>query len=156
MKEIFRMNDIQSKIDEIDAKIKSAYEEINNLNNTRRQLEKINKHYYVAEIREGYGDDYNTEFYPLGFVTEEFAQKWVDGFIDDDEYVSGRCHVVSEEEFKIIWTLAQATQLHIQAVRSCLECTDEIMILIADEREKLASKSPLVRRVGINREVLMP
>ena len=145
------LDDVEKRIQEIDNKIDGIRDamntEIYKLQDERRKLEKLNKHFYVAKLVRGdcnYWDEY---FYPLGEVTEAYAKQWIEDNAfeyevcrDPDEYFE-----VTREEFYVLLYILRIEKAHEAISYSRVPMEREITELLCKSKKELAAKTTLIK-----------
>ena len=143
--------DVKKRIEEIDDQIREIEIEADNkvwkLKEERSELEKHNKHLYVAKLVTGNYDIWDDWFYLLGEVTESYAKQWVkDNALEDEDYRDpDEYFAVSKEEYAVLVKLQRVNEA-CKAIRfSGIPMGGEIENLLVASADELAKQSVLIR-----------
>ena len=69
-------------------KLREIDEKIDDLEIAKRDLKRAHSSYYIVVIAHGNGDYWDEYFYPIGFVTDEQAEKWLEKETEENNSVS--------------------------------------------------------------------
>ncbi len=137
--------DVSEKIFEIDKKIDELNDKIYDLEREKRELENINKQYFVGmTTTDMYGSDYWDEFfYPLGFITEAEAIEWVDKH-EEHEYCPPRYYEVAKDEYDAICLCARVNKAWDAVSYSDMICAERVIELLSAEKKRLLKKISII------------